>query len=210
MTVLAVAWCYTLLAWVLLELGLKAWRAPWRVVGLPAGPMAGSLPVRIEPGEIVWQAAAGPPEPGMVPMISSKGDPYWYAAELLRPVVDPVHVGATEDWSPKHAAAEAQRGMLPLDDVDEWLAGRLRDYDHQLSRIESSPRLPSGERASFRVLVGEEPPEGTRTVTEELERFRQGSMALHEYRSMILESTGGYTMRDAALVEALVLAESAC
>jgi hypothetical protein len=205
-TVFAATWCYALLAWVLLELGLKAWRAPWRIVGLLPGGMVGTLPVRIEPGEIVWQAAAGPPESGMVPMISSNGAPYWYAAELLRPVVDPVHVGATEEWSPIAEAAAATAGRLPLDDVDEWLAGRLRDYDHQLSRIESSPRLPDGQRASFRVLIGEEPPEGARTVTEELERFRQGSMALHEYRSMILESTGGYTMREAALVEALVLA----
>lgn len=194
MTFAAVSWCYTLLAWALLELGLRAWAAPWRVVAMPTGPMAGALPVRIEPGEIVWQAAAGPPEPGMVPMIGRNGDPYWYAEELLPPiVVDSVHVGATEDWSPKHAAAEAERRMLPLDDVDEWLAARLRDFEHELSRI--GCRTVSLVRG-----------ETQRTVDAELERFQQGSMSMHAYRSMILDSTGGYSTREHAQLEALLLA----
>lgn len=191
MTVLAATWCYVLLAWALLELGLRAWAAPCRIVGLPAGPMAGALPVRIEPGEVTWQAAAGPPEPGMVPRVSATGEAFWSAMELA--VVDPVHVGATEEWSPKHAAAEAERGMLPLDDVDEWLAGRLSEYGHALIRI--GTRRVSLVRGETQC-----------TMDEELERFQQGSMSMHAYRSMILDSTGGYTMREAAEVEALLLA----
>lgn len=189
MTVLAVAWCYTLLAWVLLELGLKTWAAPWRVVGLPTGPMAGSLPVRLEPGEIVWQAAAGPPEPGMVPCVSPTGEAFWSAPELA--VVDPVHVGATEGWSPKHAAAEAERGMLPLDDVDEWLATRLSAYGHALTRI--------GCR-TVSLVKGEV----QRTVDDELTAFVAGSQRLHAYREMRIGATGGYGPREHMQLEALL------
>jgi hypothetical protein len=171
-TVFAATWCYVLLAWVLLELGLKAWRAPCRIVGLPAGPMAGTLPVRIEPGEVSWQAAAGPPEPGLVPCVSPTGEAFWSTMELAV-VVDPVHVGATEEWSPVDEVTAVETDTFTEADI-------LSGFDRIIADLHAEP--------------------------DWLAAFRADSFASPIRRAWALESTGGYTMREAALVEALVLA----
>jgi hypothetical protein len=90
--------------------------------------------------------------------------------------VDPVHLGATEEWSPmaEHEAATAAR--LPLDDVDEWLAERTRQYEHELSRIGCrTVSLVKGEVC--------------RTVDDELQAFVDGSQQLHAYREMRIGNT---------------------
>lgn len=109
--------------------------------------------------------------------ISPRGDGYWHA--------EPDGAGATEDWSPAAEHAAAERGRLPLDDVDEWLAVRLSSYDHALSRIDAGAGAACGA---------------------ELARFQRGSIALHAYRSMILDSTGGYGPREAMQLEELLAA----
>lgn len=104
------------------------------------------------------------------------------------------HKGATADWSPKREVAAVERRALPLDDVDEWLAERTRQYEHALSRI--------GCRA-VSLVKGEV----QATLDETLRRFQQGSMALHAYRMLILDSTGSYGPREHMELEALLLAE---
>lgn len=179
-------WIYiALIGWTLTELALLSWRRPERMTS--GWSWSWPAPTR----ELHWIG----PEPPSPPTVAVAGPGWvrWTSGEVKWLVVDPVHVGATEDWSPRHAAAEAEAGMLPLDDVDEWLAGRLKAYEHELSRI-SSRKL---------WLIKSVDPI---TLDEELERFRQGSMALHEYRSMILDSTGGYTAREAMQLEAMLAA----
>ncbi len=99
--------------------------------------------------------------------------------------------GATLDWSPiaEQVAAEARR--LPLDDVDEWLAERVREFEHALSRIEC-------RRVS---LVRGEP---QATLDEQIARFVEGSQQLHEYRMFRIGETGGYGPREHMQLEALL------
>jgi hypothetical protein len=87
------------------------------------------------------------------------------------------------EWSPADEVAEVEAKRLPFDDVDEWLAGRLSDYGHALSQIESAARAGNGGR-----LLG-----GAygRTVAEEVEAFEQRSMRMHAYR-MLHMSTREY------------------
>jgi hypothetical protein len=207
-------WCCALLAWVLVEIDLRMWRRPerldsswgwtWpaptrelRAIGpeLPALPevaVAGPGWVRWTDSTVEWLEGAGAPDEGMVPMLDYKGDPYWYAEEFLPPVtVDPAHVGATEDWSPAADSAAAERGMLPLDDVDEWLAARLREYDGALARIDVRPCVTLIRGDAFR------------TVDEEFERFVDGSQRLHAYREWRIGSTDGFSPREHMELEAL-------
>jgi hypothetical protein len=87
------------------------------------------------------------------------------------------HEGASWDWSPlaEHAAADEAR--LPLDDVDEWLAERVRRFEHELSRIEArTVSLVKGERC--------------RTLDDELQAFVDGSQQLGAYRRLRIGDTG--------------------
>jgi hypothetical protein len=120
-------------------------------------------------------------------LISPREDGSWHA--------EPAGAGATIDWSPmaEHAAADERR--LPLDDVDEWLAGRLAQYRRSLIAIEVAPRGADGRPSEFGW-----------TVDEEFDAFQRGSMGLHEYRDMILTATGGYGPREAMQLEALLAA----
>jgi hypothetical protein len=203
-------WCYALLAWMLAEVALRSWRRPERFdsswgwtwpaptrelhwIGpeppaLPAVAVAGPGWVRWGSGEVKWLVEAGAPEPGMVPPVSPRGEAFWDGMPVW---VGPVHIGATEDWSPIAAGAAAERGMLPLDDVDEWLAARLREFDGALARIDTRPcvTLIRGDRF--------------RTVDEELERFVDGSQQLHAYREWRIGQTGGYGPREHMQLEAL-------
>lgn len=194
---LAAASAYALLAWALLEVVLRSWARPERLdsTWIWTRPAPIRSPWFVGPcppprRRARWaDLVMTPPEPGMVLQVSPAGDPYWRAEEL---VADPVHIGATEDWSPKHAAAEAEAGMLPLDDVGEWLAERLRSYEHALARI--------GARRVWLIKGHAD----QCTLDEALEDFQRGSMALHAYRSMILDSTGSYGPREHMQLEALL------
>lgn len=95
-------------------------------------------------------------------------------------LVELTHRGATEGWSPLQEVEAVERTALPLDDVDEYLA----DLDRR-----------------FAAILVPDP-----AVDEELRAFQQGSMRLHAYRSMILDSTGGYGPREAMQLEALLAA----
>lgn len=114
----------------------------------------------------------------------------WHDASTEPITIDPVHVGATEEWSPlaEHAAADEAR--LPLDDVDEWLAERLRRFEHELSRIESR---------TVSLIKGEQ----CRTVDDELQAFVDGSQRLGAYRRLRIGDTGEYPMIGRARVPAL-------
>lgn len=101
--------------------------------------------------------------------------------------------GATEDWSPMAEAAAAERAMLPLDDVDEWLAGRLSAFDHALMEIGAATRGADGSPR----------PIGW-TVEEELDAFQRGSMGLQAYRDMILKSSREFTPRESMELEQLL------
>lgn len=175
---------YVLIGWALLEVGLLSWKRPERLNASwswtwPA-PARGA--VLVGPSPLPYGPAAGP------------GAGRWRGAAAVQYLtVDPVHVGATADWSPKHAAAEAEAGMLPLDDVDEWLAARLSEYGSALVDIDARPRVTLLRGDAFR------------TLDEELARFVDGSQALHAYRALRIGDTGSYTMREAAQVEALLL-----
>lgn len=173
-------WTIALLAWVMIEIDLRMWGHPARVRALlPSGPVAG--PLRLErPTGVVYMNT---------PYVAPPAGP-WLELELAPA---PEHVGATEDWSPRHAAAEAELGMLPLDDVDEWLATRACEYEHALSRIGCrTVSLVRGETQC--------------TVDEELAAFVDGSQMLHAYRELRIGSTGEFTPRQAMQLEALLAA----
>jgi hypothetical protein len=110
------------------------------------------------------------------------------------PTVAMEHVGATlTSPSLRSEIAIAERARLPLDDVDEWLAVRLSAFDHRIMEI----------GAATRGLDGSPRPAGW-TVDDELDAFQRGSMALHEYRSMILDGTGSYGPREHMQLEQLL------
>jgi hypothetical protein len=187
-------WIYlALLGWALTEIALLSWKRPERLDS--SWGWTWPAPTR----ELHWIG----PEPPRLPEVAvagpgwirwNTGEVTWLDAPTPAPVtVDPVHIGATADWSPRHAAAEAEAGMLPLDDVDEWLAGRLREYEHALSRIEC--RTVS--------LVRGEP---QRTLWQELDAFVAGSQQLHAYRDLRIGATGGYGPREHMQLEALLSA----
>lgn len=137
-------------------------------------------------------------------------DPMWtwtrpapsHAPAPLGPVADwgwgvpGQHVGATlTSPSPLAEVAAAERSMLPLDDVDEWLAGRLSAFDHALMAIGAATRGADGLAR----------PVGW-TVDDELDAFQRGSMGLQAYRDMILKSSREFTPREAMELEALLSA----
>lgn len=176
---------YALIAWALLEVGLLSWKRPERLDS--SWSWTRPAPARyahpIGPGVFRGRVGMTAPDPDQVLVISSGGEAFWSV----------LHEGATEEWSPAADAVAAEADMRILDDVDEWLAERLRDYEHELSRI-------SCRRVSL--VKGET----QCTLDEELARFQDGSMALHEYRSMILDSSREFTPREHMQLEALILA----
>jgi hypothetical protein len=169
MTVFAAMWCYVVIGWALLEVGLRSWARPERLDGSWAWtrPAPAQHICPIGPQEY-HRAGMTVPDRDQVLAVAPSGEVFW---------------GATEDWSPSADAVAAEAGMRVLDDVDEWLAARLRDFEHELSRI-------GCRRVSL--VKGET----QRTLDDELAAFQRGSMALHAYRSMILDSTGGYGPRE--------------
>jgi hypothetical protein len=114
----------------------------------------------------------------------------------LRPMQDWTDVrrelGATMR-SPSPLEELAAVEMLPLDDADEWLSVRLSAFDHAIMAI----------GAATRGMDGSVRPVGW-TVDEELAAFQLGSMGLHEYRSMVLDSTGSYGPREAMQLEEML------
>lgn len=129
-------------------------------------------------------------EPRPIVIVNDDGLSYWARVEGG----EVEHEGASLDWSPiaEHKAAAAAR--LPLDDVDEWLAARLSDFDHTLAMIDSRPLVSLVRGGVYR------------TVDDELAAFVDGSQQLHAYRIMRIGQTGEYRMIDAARVEALRVA----
>jgi hypothetical protein len=122
------------------------------------------------------------------------------SAEPLGPARSPAVAprpaeGATEAWSPLTEHAAAERVMLPLDDVDEWLAGRLSAFDHRLMEIGAATRGADGSPR----------PVGW-TVDEELDAFQRGSSGLQAYRDMILKSSREFTPREHMQLEAMLAA----
>jgi hypothetical protein len=115
----------------------------------------------------------------------------------LRPPATPARPaeGATEEWSPVAEYAAVEQRRLPLDDVDEWLAVRLAAFEHELMAIGARARGADGA-----------PSEIGWSVDVELDAFQRGSMGLHEYRSMVLDSTGSYGPREHMQLEELLTA----
>lgn len=195
-----------------------AWRS-WRIPGRVDDPST----LHARPAPAVGRHRVGPPAPSR--RLDNDDVQSWLAEtesfdsnelrESYRLLADDrVHdmingrgawAGATEGWSPLQEAAAVERTALPLDDADEWLAERLRAYEHELSRISACRRGANGERARWDALVEDSNGE-YRTLDDELRAFQQGSMALHAYRSMILDSTGGYGPREHMELEALLAA----
>lgn len=86
------------------------------------------------------------------------------------------HEGASLDWSPAAEVAEVEAARLPLDDVDEWLAERLRTFEHALLMIDCrTVWLDRGLQQ--------------RTMLDELDAFVAGSQQLHAYREMRIGNT---------------------
>jgi hypothetical protein len=102
---------------------------------------------------------------------------------------------ATADWSPVAEGIAAERSMLPLDDVEEWLAGRLSAFDRRLMEI----------GAATRGVDGSPRPVGW-TVDEELDAFQRGSSGLQAYRDMILKTSREFTPRESMELEAMLAA----
>lgn len=175
---------YALLGWALVEIVTRSWGRPERLD-------ASWLWTR--PAPVRADRPYGPLRP---PAVRARGRELVmeFVGEPVMPTPRAIAArgesfwtgeGATEDWSPlaEHAAADARR--LPLDDVDEWLAARLHAYDHALARIQATSE---------------------READEEMASFQAGSMALHEYRSMILDSSREFTMREHMQLEAMLKA----
>lgn len=179
-------WTYALAAWLLIEIGLRSWARPERLDGSWAwtrpAPALHLCPIGPQP----YRGRARMTLPQRDQMLSATpdGEIFWEVN---------IGAGATDHWSPMADTAEEQARMLPLDDVDEWLATRLSEYGHVLTRI--SCRRVSLVRGETQC-----------TLDEELERFQQGSMALHAYRSMILDHSREFTMRESMELEALLAA----
>lgn len=174
-------------------------RSPWRV-----GPrLPGNAWTMPEPGlRLAWSERAqdsyfeaAEQRPADSVDWSALRDSYRRASIITPPAAaGPVEVaGATLDWSPIAEQAAADKARLPLDDVDEWLAERLRKYDGALARIDTAPRVTLIRGDRFR------------TVAEEVARFDAGSQRLHAYR-MLRIPTGEYRMIESARVEALQVA----
>jgi hypothetical protein len=81
--------------------------------------------------------------------------------------------------------------MLPLDDVDEWLAARLAEYSAALLRIDGLPRvsLVRGERYA--------------TLDERVKAFGDRARQSHYFR-MIEIGTGDYGPREHMQLEAML------
>jgi hypothetical protein len=102
---------------------------------------------------------------------------------------------ATADWSPIAEGMAAERVMLPLDDVEDWLAVRLSEFDHRMMEIGAATRGADGSPR----------PVGW-TVDQELDAFQRGSSGIQAYRDMILQTSREFTPRESMQLEAILAA----
>lgn len=173
---------FTLLA----DAAVRSWKSPERVAD-PSTMWPRQAPVISDRlvGPRLPSGSFRMPEPGLR-LAYGPGGAYFedtavHAARSL--VIDPVHVGATEYWSPlaEHEAVTVAR--LPLDDIEEWLSGRLSEYDHELMRI--GCRTVSLVRGM---------PSGS--VDEQMAEFVAASQRLHAYRMLRIGDTGEFSRAD--------------
>lgn len=159
----------------LADTAVRSWRSPERVAD-PSWMWSRPAPIRAEyvigprlPSGSFRLPEVRPPAPvaelhegGRVPV-----------------TIDPVHVGATEAWSPlaEIGTEDTEHEGLPLsldEDTRVWLAERLAQYDAAIAEIETARRREDGAPA----LVTEQ----GRTFDDELSAFQRASFALPAYR----------------------------
>jgi hypothetical protein len=179
-------WNSMVIIGLLVLLGDAAWRS-WTLEGRVDDPAR--LFPRSAPARLAF--AFGPLEPART------GDGY-----RGRPVVvtiDPVHAGATEEWSPAGEVAAAGQS------IEDWWSERLQAYDDALRAIDSDLRDSDGGR--WHPPLAADEARRLATTDDELERFIGGSQRLHAYRELRVGSTGEFTAREHMQLEALLGAE---
>lgn len=120
----------------------------------------------------------------------------WYRAAWTK-LFDSVWEGEDANFEKvgaKKVVSKAEKRMLPFDDVEEWLAVRLRAYDKRMVEIEGVPRDFLG-RPTTRF--------SGRPLSESLKHFVSRSLKNSWYRRLLqAEVQTSYTLEHAKALRA--------